>query len=59
VTTDNQPFQMAMCRRCGHDLYVIRNGKNAGQVRCTNRSCRFARSNYAMGKTTNEGPVAA
>lgn len=59
MTTKNRPFQMAMCRHCGHDLYVVRAGKDQGEVRCSNKSCRFATRKYEMGKRTNEGKAAA
>lgn len=50
---------MAMCRKCGHDLYVVKNGPSVGEVRCSNPSCEFARKKYKMGKLTNEGRIAA
>jgi hypothetical protein len=59
MTLKNQGCGMAMCRHCGHDLYVVKHGKSQGEIRCSNKTCRFATSNYKMGKNTNEGPVVA
>lgn len=61
MSTDHARFKhgMAMCRKCGHDLYVVRNGAHQGEVRCSNRKCKWASRRYVMGKTLSEGTVAA
>ena len=47
--------EMSRCRRCDHDLYIIKQGKDAGQARCSNPSCKYAASQYEMGKEVNWG----
>lgn len=46
---------MSRCRKCDHDLYVVKSGKNVGHVRCTNRACKYATKNYVMGQDVNSG----
>lgn len=41
--------EMARCRECDHDLRVKAIGnESSGEVFCSNRNCRFYRTNHPM-----------